>query len=260
MDKKYFFFDIDGTLTDRKTNMVTPSARIALKKLQEQGHFVAIATGRAHYKAISFMKEVGLTNMVCNGGNGIVIDDVLVENEPLDRRKAVALCKQASMLGYGVLLAMDDSKDVYGNNDLFIQQVGFRKESTRYIIDRTLRYEEIITFYKIYIAIDEPEEKQLTLKDTLGNLRFISSYLMFQADNKKAGIENMVKRVGGKNKDVVVFGDDYNDLIMFDPQWYSVAMGNACQELKDKADYVTVNNIDDGIYKACITNKWIYEE
>ena len=35
MPKKYFFFDIDGTLTDRKTNKIVPSAQKALNLLQE---------------------------------------------------------------------------------------------------------------------------------------------------------------------------------------------------------------------------------
>lgn len=74
MNKKYFFFDIDGTLTDRKSKKIVPSALKTLHLLQEKGHFVALATGRAHYKAIHFMQDIGLTNMVCNGGHGIVID------------------------------------------------------------------------------------------------------------------------------------------------------------------------------------------
>lgn len=49
MKKKYFFFDIDGTLTDRTTGKVVKSALETLKKLEAEGHFVAIATGRAHY-------------------------------------------------------------------------------------------------------------------------------------------------------------------------------------------------------------------
>ena len=48
MEKKYFFFDIDGTLTDRSTGKIVPSAREALDRLEANGHFVAIATGRAH--------------------------------------------------------------------------------------------------------------------------------------------------------------------------------------------------------------------
>ena len=48
MEKKYFFFDIDGTLTDRSTGKIVPSAREALDRLEANGHFVAIATGRKH--------------------------------------------------------------------------------------------------------------------------------------------------------------------------------------------------------------------
>ena len=45
MKKKYFFFDIDGTLTDRATGNIVPSAILAVQKLKEAGHFVAINTG-----------------------------------------------------------------------------------------------------------------------------------------------------------------------------------------------------------------------
>ena len=69
MTKKYFFFDIDGTLTDIRTGTIVPSALQTLQQLQANGHFVAIATGRAHYKARRFMEEVSLHNMVCSGGD-----------------------------------------------------------------------------------------------------------------------------------------------------------------------------------------------
>ena len=61
----------------------------------------------------------------------------------------------------------------------------------------------------------------------------------------------MMQHIGGDLKDVVVFGDDTNDMVMFDPQWTSVAMGNACQELKAIATLVTNANVDDGIYNIC---------
>ena len=43
---KYFFFDFDGTLTIGHTACVPPDTRRALCELQQNGHFVAIATGR----------------------------------------------------------------------------------------------------------------------------------------------------------------------------------------------------------------------
>ncbi|MBM6830716.1 HAD hydrolase family protein [Faecalicoccus acidiformans] len=256
MHKKYFFFDIDGTLTDRKTNKIVPSAQTALDKLQEAGHFVAIATGRAHYKSINFMKEVGLHNMVCCGGGGLVINDTLIRNIPLDCDKAIALIKEAEEHNIGVLLQLDDSIDVYAKNDLFRQQVGERQEPTRYFIQPDLDYDKLKVIYKIYMSIKPEQESEMKLLNTIGHLRFVPEYFIFQYDAKHQGILDMMKEIQGDLKDVVVFGDDTNDLVMFDPQWTSIAMGNACEELKEKASIVTDANIDDGIYRICEKEGW----
>ena len=109
MEKKYFFFDIDGTLTDRSTGQIVPSAAEAVRKLKEAGHFVSIATGRACYKAERFRRENGFDHMVCNGGHGIVFRGELRENRPLDYEKARALYRQALELGYGVYVALDEN-------------------------------------------------------------------------------------------------------------------------------------------------------
>lgn len=253
---RYFFFDIDGTLTDRKTHKVVDSALVAIKKLQEANHFVAIATGRAHYKAINFMHSVDMHNMVCSGGKGLVLNDTLIENKPLDHDAALAIIKQADSLGYGLLLMLDDSRCVYAKNDLFVKQAGLRKEPTDYIYDAGLDYDKLTDIYKIYISIPEDEEAKLTLKDTLGHLRFEKEYLMFQYDCKDEGIIKMMEYLKHDIKDVVTFGDDTNDLVMFKDEWCSIAMGNATDDLKAKATYVTDTNVDNGIYNVCNKFGW----
>jgi len=79
---------------------------------------------------------------------------------------------------------------------------------------------------------------------------------MFQHDDKREGILRMMKYLHGDSKDVVVFGDDTNDMVMFDPMWTSVAMGNGHPDLKKMATYVTAKNSEDGILKAAEHFGW----
>ena len=95
---KYFFFDIDGTLTDIHTGKLVESGLETLRKLEANGHFVAIATGRAYYKTIKAAHDAGIHNFVANGGAALVINDELVKNSPLDREKALTIIHEADDL------------------------------------------------------------------------------------------------------------------------------------------------------------------
>ena len=67
----------------------------------------------------------------------------------------------------------------------------------------------------------------------------------------------MVEYLGGDLKDVVVFGDGENDMVMFGKEWFSIAMGNGWPALLEIADYVTDAAEDDGIRNACKHFGWI---
>lgn len=257
MKKKYLFFDYDGTLTDRRTMTLMPSSKQTLEELQANGHFVALATGRAHYKARIVMDQLEIHNMVCNGGGGIVIDDKLIRNNSLNLENVKQLLREATANHIGYELQITDSIDIYSNNDLFNEQCGGRKEPTKCIVDPNFDFEKCDTILKAYISVSKEDEKLLPALQNIGHLRFEKDYLIIQHDDKKSGIIELMNYLNAPLEDVVVFGDDTNDINMFDSRWTSIAMGNGVDELKAIADYVTDNSYDDGVYKACKKFGWI---
>ena len=67
---------------------------------------------------------------------------------------------------------------------------------------------------------------------------------------KTAGIESVLKHYGIKQEEIMAFGDAENDIEMLQYAKIGVAMGNADDEVKEAADYVTDTVDSDGIYKA----------
>ena len=60
----------------------------------------------------------------------------------------------------------------------------------------------------------------------------------------------MRKALGIQPEELAVFGDDLNDLEMIRAYPVSVAMGNAVEEVKSVAKYVTLDNDKGGIAHA----------
>lgn len=51
-------------------------------------------------------------------------------------------------------------------------------------------------------------------------------------------------------KDICAFGDDINDIEMIEHCGYGVAMANALDIVKEKADFVTLSNEENGVAKV----------
>ena len=70
--------------------------------------------------------------------------------------------------------------------------------------------------------------------------------------NKGKTIHDMADYLGINPENCMAFGDSQNDLEMMKACGISVAMGNASDEVKAAADYVTSDVKDDGIWKALV--------
>jgi len=67
---------------------------------------------------------------------------------------------------------------------------------------------------------------------------------------KGSAIELLLAHLGIDASDAIAVGDSWNDVEMFQVCGVAVAMGNAQPELKELADFVTTDVLDDGIANA----------
>lgn len=109
------------------------------------------------------------------------------------------------------------------------------------------------------MMIDEPEilgpameklpkevyEKYTVVRSTPFFLEFLNKEV-----NKGVGVEMLAKHLGIKREEVMTLGDAGNDIHMIEYAGLGVAMGNAFEEVKEVADYITDTNENDGVAKA----------
>jgi Cof subfamily protein (haloacid dehalogenase superfamily) len=68
--------------------------------------------------------------------------------------------------------------------------------------------------------------------------------------SKSNAVRFVGERLGLKPEEIVAMGDNYNDVEMIQFAGMGVAMGNAPDDIKAKADFVTDTNNNDGVRKA----------
>jgi hydroxymethylpyrimidine pyrophosphatase-like HAD family hydrolase len=64
--------------------------------------------------------------------------------------------------------------------------------------------------------------------------------------------------LGIKQDEIICIGDSYNDISMIQYAALGVAMANSPQAVKEKADYISKTNDEDGV--AAVINKFILGE
>lgn len=131
-----------------------------------------------------------------------------------------------------------------------------QKLPVKLVVDESIDFHQVKEIYKVFIECGEQEEKLLDL-GTLEYMRYFKGQIIIEPADKYKGILEMVHLLKGNEKDIVVFGDGLNDISMIDQAPLGIAMGNAIDEVKAVANFITKRNDDDGIEYACRYFGWI---
>ncbi|MNI91337.1 putative phosphatase [compost metagenome] len=74
--------------------------------------------------------------------------------------------------------------------------------------------------------------------------------IMHKSASKEDAVQCVLSDIGVKSENVMVFGDDFNDLGLFQKCGFPIAMENAIIELKNCAKHITESNDNDGVAVA----------
>ena len=128
--KKYFFFDIDGTLTTPLTADYPDSTREAIRRLQKAGHFVSLATGRIQADAWQVACDLGITAAVSDGGNAVTIDGKILYDEGLALEDCFAMLSAIDCEKHPWALAIRNEKYRITTTNSYLEKVKDRYYKT----------------------------------------------------------------------------------------------------------------------------------
>lgn len=254
MRKKYLFFDIDGTLATGLTTVMPESGARCLERLRANGHFTAIATGRLQASAAVVAQRYGFTHIVADGGYSLTLDGEVIEMQSLPVTDCVALLDRLVRQRVPWAVTLENERVCLTADERYLAVAPSNYFPVT--VDPAFDYRGMDKLYKVYIACTPENQGEIDLGG-LPTVRYNQDVLFIEPVCKQRGIRRMLDVLGVPDEDVAVFGDGTNDVCMFGQGWLSVAMGNACAALKEKADYITTSVDQDGLWNACRHFGWI---
>ncbi len=259
---KLIALDMDGTLLN-DDKVVSEKNKEALKKAKELGVYVVLASGRPIDGLLKFLEELNLLGEddYVLSYNGCLVQKTKTREAVCDvtlkGRDLKYLKKLADEAGLNIhafskekgLITPKENK--YTTYEAHHNGIDFHIDDFSGIKDD----EDIIKV----MMIDEPEildegmkklpsevyEKYSVAKSAPFFLEFFN-----KEASKGIGVKLLAEHLGIKREEIITVGDEMNDYSMIEYAGLGVAMGNACEKIKEIANFVTDTNNNDGVAKV----------
>lgn len=263
MNKKLIAIDIDGTLINDDKKIMPQTEKI-LKKLSDEGHYIVLCSGRAlngikpYLEQLDLWGKSGQYGIAFNGGNiydlgsnKSIVSSYLTSQETI---KADQLAHKIGVNGE-VITSSNRSYVVNGEDSVYAK---IDRSDSRLEFHKTDNYDFLKNEHvQKYLWTDEPKVVSEHIKDI--PQEYFDEYQIVRSGpifleflpmdvNKGNAVKKLANKLGIDRQDVIVFGDEENDLAMFEYAGTAVAMKNARDEIREYADLISLaDNNHDGV-------------
>jgi hypothetical protein len=255
MSQKYaLFFDIDGTLVSFKTHEIPPSTIFALMQAKANGSSIYISTGRppliiTNLGAIEHL----IDGYITTNGALCFVGEELVCCQPIPKEDVMTCVDDCQEKGNSLIVVgrkdvavIDPKGDV---DRIFRKMLAVKNLDKALPLDEVLN-QDILQLTPFFSADYEPELMARMPQCVSGRWHPEFTDITANGADKGKGILAMARHEGFDVSRTMAFGDGGNDSSMIMQAGIGVAMGNAIDELKRQADYVTSSVDEDGILNA----------
>ncbi len=258
MSKHLVFFDIDGTLLPHGQNVINDNVVNAIEEIKNENTEVFICTGRCRDQAQDYINQLKTTSFICSNGQDVVYQgEQLYKNSfTTDKKEHLMSIFTEHQVHWGyetqerIYLPTQESADILLDvlNEYGILDVQVSAEKVHNDVFQFWVFGQKQLVSKIESLITNQGFHSLKWSDT-------SLEILPDNENKAKGI-NLLKNkfeAEGKKVTTYAFGDGVNDIEMLRFVDKSVAMGNAKEEVKSVANFVSTDCREDGIKRGLET-------
>ena len=269
---KAILLDIDGTLTNDQ-KVITPRTRDSLLAAQEKGVVLVLASGRTATGLSTYAKDLDLAHhngvLVCYNGakslncqtGEVYFEQALTVDQGKRVLEHMKNFEVAPVIDHGEYMYVNDVFFELPNQDKFPHMIiQYEGHSNNFLLCEKRDLAEFCDFplNKILNAGDPAylqehwREMAAPFEGELTSMFTAPVYFEFTplGVDKVRALKDTFAVLGIEQSEVMSFGDAQNDLTMIEWAQIGVAMGNAVDAVKEKADYVTFDNNSDGIAHA----------
>lgn len=250
--------DVDGTLVDRN-KVLTDRARAAVRALRKASIRFAITSGRPPLGMAMLFDPLEIDTPIAGFNGGLFVDRHMTI---LDRHTV-----PEDVAHEAIELIRSHGLDpwVYRGNDWLITKAGAPhvareawtvKFEAKVVTDLEGSLTEVVKIVGVSDDLDRVQRCEADAQAAFGPRATASRSQPYYLDitskeaNKGAVLAFLAQRLHVPPDEIATMGDQPNDVLMFKPSGFSIAMGNASDAVKQQASAVTDSYEDEGFAKG----------